>query len=75
MLHSLEIIENIQITQLNFEKFYLDGFPNQEILVALNVSKKPPFFYFSVVHNFKEKGLYIKFSQFLDQTYLSGPMI
>ena len=42
MLHSLEIIENIQITQLNYEKKnHLEDFPDLEILVALRINWKP----------------------------------
>ena len=42
MLHSLEIIENIQITQLNFEKILFGGLPKSRKIQGHSMSQKSP---------------------------------
>ena len=76
MLHSLEIIENIQITQLNFEKILFGWLPKSRNSSGTQCLKKAPILLFSCCWQFLGKRTIISnFLSFSDQKYLSGPMI
>ena len=61
MLHSLEIIENIQITQLNFEKILFGGLPKQEKSRGTQCLKKAPNLLFSCCSQFQRKRTIYQF--------------
>ena len=55
MLHSLEIIENIQITQLNFEKILFGWLPKSRNSSGTQCLKKAPILLFSCCSQFQRK--------------------
>ena len=56
MLHSLEIIENIQITQLNFEKILFGWLPKSRNSSGTQCLKKAPILLFFCCLQFQRKG-------------------
>ena len=56
MLHSLEIIENIQITQLNFEKILFGRLPKSRNSSGTQCLIKAPILLFFCCSQFQRKG-------------------
>ena len=62
MLHSLGLIENTQIAQLNFEKISFGRLPKSSENSGTQCLKKAPILLFSCCSQFHRKGtIYIKF--------------